>query len=888
MKFISVFMILIVFGISKAEFIRYDNGVPDASYTDEEFVDWEESAIFDPGDRCYVIKIGIYFSGSEPAKDTIFITGSPFDFPYAVSGFAWEMAQIAEPIYFDYPGQPGLYEFDYSEDPIYIGSNNYLVLQHKIKSNGPYFVIDSDGYDHHMSLLCDVQEPNPNFYNIKGTLFYEPEGDYVGWIEVEYERYPSYVKTQPYPPQFFYNDLDSSRLRNACYGYTQYEKVSVTDWNGDGYDDITFGLVHAQNKGDGTFFNVNSKIGIRAQGTVWADFNNDGYQDCYAIRNQAFGHDQLLFQNSIGEFLDQTSENFRIDNPSVAPLFLDYDKDGLLDIFVAYGGELKNNQLVFFPDRLYKNLGNGDFRNVSDESGISAGVPFPHFYCGSASLCDYNNDNSPDIFIANDLHGPDKLFRNNNDGTFLEVGRQTGVIGNPTTKPDSFGNGRGSDWGDFDNDGYYDLAVGNMARPDERANVSNPSLLFKNNGEPDFSFRDVQLEKNLNYYEENSGIVWLDFNQDGYLDLCHSNFSQNLRYESVNRFTRLYMNLGPDNNYELKDVSGMLGINIHGAFSPVRLDYDWDGDMDLLIASRQESAKLYRNDYPWKGNWITFRLKGNPEEKVNLQGYGSTVILRTKDKEYKKYLPGSIITAGCSQNTDELHFGLNDADSIHQVEVIFSNGESFIYDSLLINRKYILHYGDSVEAMRLTAPQQLAPINTRVQCKANIKLDWSDVGGADTYHLQIAGDYVFDHIVLNEIEIKESHYIPESLNMNQWYYWRVKSVAEDEASPWSSIWRFHVDRPANLAKKPRLYDLMTYPNPANDISNIEFQMQSYNRINLTLFDSEGNIVAKLLDDHLQPGKYSFTIATDKMTSGTYYYVLENGEERKTEKIIITK
>lgn len=890
MKYILSLLLILAFAYSKAELISYNNGDPIASYSNKEFVGWEESAIFDANGSCYVNKIAIYFTGDHPAKDTIFITGSPFDFPYAVSGFAWNMAQIADPIYFDYPGEHGWYQFDISDNPIYLGTLNYLVLQHKIKKQGPYFAIDSDSLDHYMSLLCNVEKPNPNFYDIKGSLFYEPEGDYLAWIDVEYVRYPGNVITQPYPPQLFYNDLDSSRLRYASFNRSQFTSVSVADWNGDGFDDVSFGSVHAQNNGDKTFFNVNDRLPIRATGTVWADYNNDGLLDCYAQANQGKGHDQLLYQNPDGSFFDQTGDEFRVDNPSVTPLFLDYDKDGFLDIFIAYGARVYKNEYLFFPDRLYKNLGNGSFRNVTDESGLSSLDPPPHYYCGTASITDFNNDNSPDIFVANRLRGPDRLYKNNSDGTFSDLASLTGVIGLPTAAAGSFGNGRGSDWGDFNNDGYVDLAVGNMARPDERGSYSNPSLLFSNYGPPDYSFRDVQKEKNLNYYEENSGLVWLDFNQDGYLDICHTNYSNNLRYESVNRLSRLYLNQGPENNFVLKDVSEYFGNNIHGASSVVRLDYDWDGDMDILIVSDKDGSKLYRNDYPWKGNWISFRLKGDPDNGVNAQGYGSTVIVKTKENEYRKYLPGTIISSSSSQSTDELHFGLNNADSVLQVDVTFSNGKTFSYDSLNINRKYILHYGDSIEPMKITSPQQLSPIKSQVECKANIKLDWLDVGGTESYHLQIAGDYAFDHIILNETDINESHYIPEDegLPMNNWYYWRVKSINEHEESNWSSIWHFNVDRPARIAGVPAVSELKAFPNPVSNISNIDFTVDTYSHIKLILYDTKGSQIAKMIDNSFVPGKYTFSFSTEKLKSGTYFYILHNGKEISSEKIIIAK
>jgi len=887
MKHIAI-LFLIAFTIVNAEQERYDNGEPFASYSDGKFTKWEESAIFAPSASCFVNKVSIYFSGDQPAQDTIFITGSPSDFPYPVSGFSWHISQIAEPIYFDYPGEPGWYDFDFSDDPIFVGYHDYIVFQHRIKIEGPFFVLD-DNNDHDMSILCNVFAANPNFYDIKGTLFYKADGDYLAVIDIDYYKLPAEVQTQPYPPKFFQDVSASSKLLENSNNYLSYVDVSVADINSDGYDDISLGQFHIKNNGDGSFSNFNSNIPIRSVATIWADFNNDGLMDCYAFKNSEKNQDQLFKQNENGTFTDATSDKFAVDYPTVSPMFLDYNNDGLLDLFVASGLKVENNNEIFFQDRLYKNLGNGKFDDVTQSSNISLGEPYPYTDCWAASLCDYNNDNLTDIFVATNRLAPDVLYRNNGNGKFTEVGNQTGVRGVPTKDPNYFGNGMGSDWGDFNNDGYVDLAVGNLAHPDERGEVSNGSLLFQNNGSPDYNFENVQFEKKLQYFEMNSGICWLDIDQDSYLDLFHCNYSYNLRYESVNRLTRAYMNLGPDDNFRLRDMTDLMGIDVHGAWSPVRLDYDWDGDVDIIIASQLDRLKLYRNDYPWKGNWVSFRLTGSPENNVNMNGYGSTVeIYTTNGKKYRKYLPGTIITALKSQNSDELHFGLGLADSIEMVVVTFSDRKEFVYDSIDINRKYYLKYGGVAQPMRLTAPQMLHPINRSIRCKGNEKIEWKKTGGAEKYHLQVAGDENFEQIVLNLTNIEDNYYIHYEFNMGIWYYWRVKAVSENDESPWSTVWQFHVSNPADIEEEQFANNLISYPNPANDQSMIEFKLEKDGFVSLSLFDNEGNLVMALLEQILYSGIYNYSIDLSSLSSGSYYYVLSINGRKEVESLIIVK
>jgi hypothetical protein len=576
--------------------------------------------------------------------------------------------------------------------------------------------------------------------------------------------------------------------------------------------------------------------------------------DCYAIKNSEYGVDQLFRQNADGSFNDATSDKFNVEFPSVSPMFLDYDTDGLLDIYVANGRTTQNNTEVFYQDRLYKNLGGGKFEDVTQSSNISLGEPYPYTDCWSASLCDYNNDNLTDIFVATYRLAPDVLYRNDGNGKFTEVGQQTGVRGVPTKDPNYFGHGMGSDWADFNNDGYVDLAVGNLAHPDERGDVSNGSLLFQNNGSADYNFTNVQFEKKLKYFEMNSGICWIDIDQDSYHDLIHCNYSYNQRYESVDRLTRAYMNLGPADDYRLQDITERLGINVHGAWSPVRLDYDWDGDMDIIIASAQDQLKLYRNDYPWKGNWVSFRLKGNPQNNVNMNGYGSTVVVHTTNgMTYKKYLPGTIITARSSQNSDELHFGLSYADSIEKVEVTFSDRKTFTYEGLDINRKYYLNYGGAAVPMRLSAPQIITPINKSIECKGNEKLEWLKSGGAEKYHLQVAGDEYFEQMILNLTDVEDNFYIHYEYNMNAWYYWRVKAISENSESPWSTVWRFHVSKPTDVEEEQIADNLTSYPNPANDQSMIKFELAKDAHVSLELFDVNGDLIKNMLDQRLYEG-----------------------------------
>lgn len=212
--------------------------------------------------------------------------------------------------------------------------------------------------------------------------------------------------------------------------------------------------------------------------------------DCYAVRGAG---DRIYHNNGDGTFSDVTLKTL-ITNPypTITPIWFDFNQDGKLDIYISNGRTSDaNGNEVYFKDKMWMNNGDGTFIDVSDKVGISDGESTP-VDCWAASPCDYNGDGWTDIFVANYRLAGDFLYKNKRDGTMKEVGAQTNVVGVPTDNPNYFGHGLGCDWGDFNNDGLPDLAVGNLGHPDERGRWSNPSLIYQNPGtDKNFEFNEV-------------------------------------------------------------------------------------------------------------------------------------------------------------------------------------------------------------------------------------------------------------------------------------------------------------------------------------------------------------------------------------------------------------
>ena len=243
-------------------------------------------------------------------------------------------------------------------------------------------------------------------------------------------------------------------------------RVSVVDWNNDGWDDIAAGPRFWQNNGDGSFTKVD--LGITTSASVWGDYDDDGDLDCYAARGGT--NDNFLYRNNDdGTFTDITAES-GLSNPAptVTPIWFDFDHDGDLDLFISNGRTGSFPDEIFYKDKLWLNNGDGTFTEVTEVVGIPSREPYPNYDCWGAAPVDYNSDGWTDIFVGTYRLAPDLLFRNNDGQSYTDVARSTGVVGEPTADSRYFGHGIGVEWADYNNDALIDLTVGNLSHPDWR------------------------------------------------------------------------------------------------------------------------------------------------------------------------------------------------------------------------------------------------------------------------------------------------------------------------------------------------------------------------------------------------------------------------------------
>lgn len=754
---------------------------------------FEESVFLAPKGEGKLNKLYVYLVRTPEVKvtDTIWVCGDPSE------------GAVPPMLYCDYINdclgyiinfdKNGWYTIDLSAANIKVGGIDRRVVKHLTEQPGPYFIFDTVAVDPNVpsSFFCDVFKPNPDLGNLPG-IYSLVKGDFAICADIAYD-YPKGDSSAP-PPSPVLVDVTSSANLLAGANVIKSPMASVVDYDNDGWDDVSIGNQVFHNEGNGKFKNVSSQFNISASNIVWADIDNDGNVDAFAVNG--WKNDRIYWNSGNGTFTESTDDIIKQDAPSVTPLLFDYNGDGLLDIYMDYGRKEENGNETYYQDKLFLNTGNRHFSDVTVSTGIAAGESVPLDSWG-ASVTDYNNDNKPDIFVATYRLAPDLLYRNNGNNTFTEVGKSTGVLGVPTYVNGSYGHGMGSDWGDYNNDGFLDLAVGNLGHPDYRALGSNPSEIFKNKGLPNFTFDSVTKSMGLKFFEMNAGICWADLNLDGWLDLVHAQYSYDNKGAGATRYSRFYINQGPSKNYRLDDKTWEYGALIHGAWSPIRLDYDNDGDVDIIMASDKENVKLFRNDIPHQGNWINLILDATLGGAVNSQAYGSSVKITCGTNTYFRALPGVVMNAQASQSTNRLTFGVGLNNSITKIEVKYEDGTSKTIQNAELNTTYKVHYDGTITPLGIATPQLYAPASGTKITGISDSMTVFHSGNADKLIIQVSDAQDFNGTFYKEFTADNltgglRKVFVKNLPKNSTLYWRARSANSQSGatSQFSQVWSF--------------------------------------------------------------------------------------------------
>jgi enediyne biosynthesis protein E4 len=499
--------------------------------------------------------------------------------------------------------------------------------------------------------------------------------------------------------------------------------VCVLDYDNDGWQDVLFvqsmdwpehktrrstaALYH--NNHDGTFTDVTRGSGLDIEmygmGCAVGDFDNDGRDDIYIT---AVGGSHLFRNLGNGKFADVTAKS-GVSSPGFATgaIWFDYDNDGKLDLFVSHYVDWSTatdqncsldgkHKSYCTPEAykgesatLYHNLGNGRFEDVTKKAGLYD----PSSKSLGVALIDLDDDGWLDLFVANDTQ-PNKLYRNNHNGTFTESAFSAGVAFSDAGKARA---GMGADAGDYDGSDRQSLLIGNF---------TNESLSLYHNDDSGL-FTDTAAISGISAPSANSltfSTFFFDYDLDGLPDIFAANghvaddvsvTQPTVKYAEP---ALLFRNRGGG---RFEDVSNKVGPALRQpavARGAAYLDYDNDGDLDLLIAASNGPARLLRNDNGNQNDMLRVKTVG---VRSNRDGIGAKVAVRMTNGNHMSAMVKSG-SSYLSQSELPLTFGLgkpSDGKTV-TVEIVWPRGSRETISGVKANQEIVLKEGSGMVAAK--------------------------------------------------------------------------------------------------------------------------------------------------------------------------------------------
>ncbi|HTZ84193.1 MAG TPA: CRTAC1 family protein [Candidatus Acidoferrales bacterium] len=482
-----------------------------------------------------------------------------------------------------------------------------------------------------------------------------------------------------------------------------------------------------RNNRDGTFTDVTAKAGVAhygwGQGCCVGDYDNDGWDDLFVTY---FGKNVLYHNNGDGTFTDVSDKagiagNGKRWNTGCA--FVDYDRDGHLDLFVANYIDMdlatapvpesgpclyKSVMVACGPpglmggkNILFHNNGDGTFTDVSEKSGV---LGANGTYGLGVLTADFDNDGWPDIYVADDST-PSALYQNKKNGKFQDIAIEAGCALSPDGKPQA---GMGVSAADYDMDGNLDIVKTNFAG-------DTPSLYHNLGGA---NFEDATFTAGLGAHTQylGWGCGFFDMDNDGWPDIliCNGHVYpevEQLKTEAGYAQRKLvYQNL---RNGHFADVSFQVGPGISQP-SPSRGaafgDFDNDGDIDVVVNTVNDYPQLLRCDSKLSHNWIKVRTIGT---KSNRSGIGARIVCETRPPgESKPHRQIDEVRSGggyFSQNDLRVHFGLGKAEKVDVLEIRWPSGQVDTLKDVKVNQVVYVKEGEGISrTMQFSKPSKPA------------------------------------------------------------------------------------------------------------------------------------------------------------------------------------
>jgi len=503
--------------------------------------------------------------------------------------------------------------------------------------------------------------------------------------------------------------------------------VALFDYDGDGFLDVF--LVNGttlegfpkgkepinhlfRSRGNGTFEDVTARAGVGAsgwgQGACTGDYDNDGHEDLYVTY---YGQNRLYHNRGDGTFEDVTARAGLLDKRTrwgTGCAFLDYDRDGRLDLLAANYIDLdlaraptpdsglcryKGVKVACGPpgltggkNVLFHNRGDGTFEDVSDKSGITKASGT---YGLGVSTLDFDDDGWVDAYVANDSN-PSALYRNNHDGTFTDVAVTSGCAYSQDGKPQA---GMGVAIGDYDHNGTMDIFKTNFA--------GDTSTLYANSGQGFCDDRTFAAGIGVNTRWLGWATAFVDLGNDGWLDLFLANghvYPEVAQLKTEAAYAQrkvVYINRG---NGRFEDVTEQLGAPAttpRAARGAAFGDVDNDGDVDIVISNVNAPPDLFRTDTEAGRHWLLVKLTGTTSNRSAIGArVGCTAGGMTQWEEVRG--GGSYI----SQNDLRVHFGLGETTKVDRLWVRWPSGLEEEWRELAADQILPLREGSGRKASR--------------------------------------------------------------------------------------------------------------------------------------------------------------------------------------------
>ncbi len=560
------------------------------------------------------------------------------------------------------------------------------------------------------------------------------------------------------------------------------------DCDGDGDEDLLVGGKRIfLNSGPPDFvFHEVEDTGDLADGAhqraIWIDIDNDGDLDLFGIgtgdRERLFLNDGACRFTDISDFDGDGSSDLDDGSPSTTASCGDYDGDGFLDVYVGnYEKQCDSNICGDCrTDRLWHNLGNNTFEDVTLSSGIyeqehgigvndvgtclgsGGGQPCDSDDdCPSGTSCkigtcargsnwvDYDGDGDLDIFVSNYRLDPNLLWENQGDGTFTNVAFEKNVDGEEDSG--AWGHVLGSDWGDYDNDGDLDLYTADLAHGIYYVLFHHDiSQLLRSSGAPDYVFTDVRDSSGMREYDPNAQPDWAetcptwgDYDNDGWLDIyvTHIYDSSDLNYST------LYHNDGDGTFTETTESVGA-NVKLYINYSAAWCDYDQDGDLDLVTygAPTKDGAReahLFRNETGNENRWLEVRVRGGAGRGGSTNRYGVGVRVTVTENgltQLREVQGGHGYHTAMNSAPQEFGFGPGEDEPVDEVRVRWTDGTVDVFHDVPMRyRALVLEVGAKVH--RGSDPSQELPV---VDDAAKL-FPWQDavLGDGQTWFYEVEG-----------------------------------------------------------------------------------------------------------------------------------------------------